>query len=478
MLSIKCHISIIFVSISIMPSCIGHARTIAYTSVHAPETQPIVCIIGTGYVGLVTGACLATLGNKVICADIAQEKIALLNEGDIPIYEPELKELVAYGIDQNQLSFTTDVGAAIEQADIIIIAVGTPMNESGAADLRAFFSVVDTIAHHMNGHKTIVTKSTVPVGTGHYLEAVLIDTYQIPADQFTVISNPEFLREGSAVYDFLHPDRVVIGAEAEEAFETMAAIYHMLIEDGIPFVFTNIPTAELIKYASNAFLATKLSFINEIANLCDATGAHIKTVSYALGLDQRISPRFLNAGPGYGGSCFPKDTQALLHIALEHNVVLYIVEGAIQANKIQQQIPVHKLCAVLGSCAGKSIAILGLAFKANTDDVRYSPALTVIQLLLDQGATIQAYDPEAMEQCALVFPTIRYCNTMYEALEHTDALIIMTEWDEFKHINLERAKSIMQGNIIIDARNLLDAHKAMQLGFYYDGIGQAIHYQR
>lgn len=470
-------ISTIIISISVTYPSMCQLKTIAYTSVHTPGAQLLVSVIGTGYVGLVTGAGLAALGNTVICADISEEKIALLNAGIMPIYEPELAELVAYGVDQNQLSFTTDVGAAIEQSDIIFIAVNTPMDETGAADLRAFQAVVKTIAEHIHGHKTIVTKSTVPVGTGYYLAQLLTETYQIPADQFTIVSNPEFLREGSAVDDFLHPDRLVIGAEVEEAFETMALLYYMLIEDGVPFVGTNIPTAELIKYASNAFLAAKLSFINEIANLCDATGAHIKTVAYALGLDRRISPRFLTAGPGYGGSCFPKDTQALVYMAQELGITLHIVEGAIRANSTQQQVPVHKLNAVLSCCEDKTIALLGLAFKANTDDIRYSPALTVIRMLLEQGACIRAYDPEAMRNSAVLFPTVHYCNTMYEAVENADALIIMTEWDEFKHLNLERVKGLMHGTIIIDARNLLDAHKAMQLGFYYDGIGQAIHYQ-
>ncbi len=452
----------------------AHIRAIACTQDTSESHPLIIAVIGTGYVGLVTGAGLASLGNTVICADIAADKIAQLKQGNIPIYEPDLKKLVAYGVEQNTLSFTTDVASAIEQASVIFIAVGTPMDDSGAADLRAFLAVSKTIATHMNTHKTIVTKSTVPVGTGSYLEELLTKTYGISPDLFSIVSNPEFLREGSAVYDFLNPDRVVIGAEDNSAFETMATVYHQLVEDGVPFVWTNIPTAELIKYASNAFLATKLSFINEIANLCDATGAHVKTVAYAMGLDSRISPRFLNPGPGYGGSCFPKDTQALVHIANQHGITLNTVIGGMHTNDTQQLIPIHKLHAVMPSCAGKMIAVLGLAFKANTDDIRYSPALTVIEALLQDGATVYTYDPAAMQNTAVLFPSITYCNSAYETLIGADALIIMTEWDEFKHLNLEKVKNLMTGNIIIDARNLLHADKVQQHGFYYDGIGQAI----
>lgn len=461
-----------------IPSLYADFKTVSYVPESSPHTHPIVTIIGTGYVGLVTGAGLAALGNTVLCADIAQEKIDLLQAGEIPIYEPGLKELVAYGVDQQKLSFTTDVAGAIQQASIVFIAVGTPMDDDGAADLRALLSVIKTIAHNMNSHKVIVTKSTVPVGTGYNLENILTQQYGISADQFTLVSNPEFLREGSAVQDFLHPDRLVIGAEKNEGFECLATLYHVLIEEGVPFVCTNIPTAELIKYASNAFLATKLSFINEIANLCDATGAHIKTVAYAMGLDNRISPRFLNPGPGYGGSCFPKDTQALLHIANQHNVSVNTVDGAIRTNTLQQLVPVKKLNTALPSCSGKTIAILGLAFKANTDDIRYSPALTVVEELLAQGASVRAYDPEAMRNTATLFPTVTYCDSMYQTLEQADALIIMTEWDEFKHINLDKIKHLMNGNIIIDARNLLDASQVTEAGFYYDNIGQAIHYSR
>ncbi len=450
---------------------------IVHHSTHKHESdQPlIITVIGTGYVGLVTGAGLASLGNKVICADIATEKIAQLNKGIIPIYEPDLKELVAYGVEQNQLSFTTDVASAIEQASIVFIAVGTPMDDDGAADLRTFNAVAQTIALHLNSHKTIVTKSTVPVGTGEYLAELFVNAYGIDPELFTLISNPEFLREGSAVYDFLNPDRVVIGAEKETAFDTMALVYRQLIEDGIPFIWTTMPTSELIKYASNAFLATKLSFINEIANLCDATGAHAKTVAHAMGLDSRISPRFLNPGPGYGGSCFPKDTQALVHIAKEHNITLNTVIGGMQTNDTQQLVPVQKLHAALPSCHGKTIAILGLAFKANTDDIRYSPALTVINALLQEGATLCVYDPAAMQNTATIFPTLTYCNSSYEAATGTDALIIMTEWDEFKYLNLNTLKELMRGSIIIDARNLLHADQVQKHGFYYDGIGQAIH---
>jgi UDPglucose 6-dehydrogenase len=439
----------------------------------APAEYPTIAVIGTGYVGLVTGAGLASFGNKVICVDIAAEKIAQLNAGIIPIYEPDLKELVEYGIDQEQLSFTTDIASALERASVIFIAVGTPMDDGGAADMRAFNAVAETIAAHLHEHKTIVTKSTVPIGTGRNLEELFIEIYDIDPKLFTVVSNPEFLREGSAVYDFLNPDRVVIGTDDERGFDELATVYHQLIEDGVPFVWTNLPTAELIKYASNAFLATKLSFINEIANLCDATGAHVKTVAYAMGLDSRISPRFLNPGPGYGGSCFPKDTQALVHIANQHGVTLNTVMGGMETNTTQQLVPLQKLHAIMPSCTGKTIGILGLAFKANTDDIRYSPALTVISALLEENATIYTYDPAAMPNTARQFADISYCNSAYEAVTGTDAVIIMTEWDEFRHLNLEKVRHLMRGNIIIDARNLLHVEQAQQHGFYYDGIGIA-----
>jgi len=444
-----------------------------YYNPDLPIKHPTIAVIGTGYVGLVTGAGLASFGNTVICVDIAAEKIAQLNEGIIPIYEPDLKELVAYGVDQEQLSFSTDIAAAIEQASVIFIAVGTPMDDDGAADMRAFNAVAETIAAHLHSHKTIVTKSTVPVGTGRNLEELLIETYNIAPELFTVVSNPEFLREGSAVYDFLNPDRVVIGTDDEDGFDMLAIVYHQLIEDGVPFVWTNIPTAELIKYASNAFLATKLSFINEIANLCDATGAHVKTVAYAMGLDSRISPKFLNPGPGYGGSCFPKDTQALVHIADQHGVTLNTVIGGMETNTTQQLVPIQKLHAILPSCADKTIGILGLAFKANTDDIRYSPALTVVAALLEEGASICAYDPAAMPNTARHFEEITYCNSAYEAVTGADAVIIMTEWDEFKHLNLEKVRHLMRGAVIIDARNVLHADKVQEHGFYYDGIGSA-----
>lgn len=441
-------------------------------SVH--EEKTVIAVIGTGYVGLVTGAGLASIGNTVICADIAADKIAQLNQGIIPIYESGLKELVEYGVQSGALSFTTDVAGAIEAASVIFIAVGTPMDDSGAADLRAFNAVTKTVAAHMNGHKTIVTKSTVPVGNGRSLQQRLTEQFGIDPALFTIVSNPEFLREGSAVYDFLNPDRVVIGTDDEYGVAVMARVYRQFIEDEVPFVWTNIPTAELIKYASNAFLATKLSFINEIANLCDATGAQIRTVSYAMGLDSRISPRFLNPGPGYGGSCFPKDTQALVHIANHYGITLNTVIGGMHTNDAQQLVPVHKLHKVLPSCAGKTIAILGLAFKANTDDVRYSPALTVIEVLLEEGAYIRAYDQAAMANTAQQFPDVVYCDSLYDALTGADALIIMTEWDEFKHLDLQKVRERMLGNIIIDARNLLHAHEVQEYGFYYDGIGQAI----
>jgi len=438
-------------------------------------TNPDIAVIGTGYVGLVTGAGLAEYGNKVVCADIDSEKIIALNNGIIPIYEPNLDLLVAQNKENGQLFFTDNIEEAIRQASIIIIAVGTPMGEDGSADLTAVFNVIGTIARVIDSHKTIVTKSTVPVGTGALIRYLLEYTYQIDGALFNVVSNPEFLREGSAVHDFLNPDRIVIGAESTEAFDIMCEIYKCVLTNDVPAVLTNIPTAEIIKYASNAFLATKLSFINEIANLCDATGGHVQIVSYAMGLDPRISPLFLKPGPGYGGYCFPKDTQALVHIAEQYNLPMNTVQGAISTNNMQHHIPVQKLCALMDQpLEHKTVAVLGLAFKANTDDIRYSPSITAIQDLLTQNAYIKVYDPQAMSQAQKLFPTIMYCSCIEEALSNADACIIMTEWDDFKYLTPEYVAYYMQGTYLVDARNILNLDDFSNYGFQCDGIGQSI----
>lgn len=435
--------------------------------------QPSIAIIGTGYVGLVTGACLAEFGNKVRCVDINEEKIKGLQNGIIPIYEPELGPLVAKNVTEQRLSFSDNLGEAIDQADVIFIAVGTPMAESGAADLSAIKGAVLSIAQHMNSFKVIVTKSTVPVGTGAWIEKMLLNS-GISADQFAVVSNPEFLREGCAVGDFLYPDRIVIGTGSEKADTIMRSIYSYLLNQNVAYVSTNVVTAESIKYASNAFLATKISFINELANVCDATGADIQILAHALGLDKRIGQHFLNPGPGFGGSCFPKDTQALLYTSQQYGLNIHTVEAALKANEFQKEIPVKKLLPLLQhDIKDKTIAILGLAFKANTDDIRYSPAITAINMLIELGAHIRAYDPQAMESMKTEFPSIIYCSSTEDAVTGADAVIIMTEWNEFKNMNLETIGQLLNKRVLVDARNILDPVALRAHGFIFDNIGRS-----
>jgi len=445
-----------------------------FPTLHATK-QLNITIIGTGYVGLVTGAGLAEIGNKVVCADIDAHKIEQLQQNIIPIYEVGLDKLVQHNCAAGRLSFTHDVAHAMQQADVIFIAVGTPMGEDGSADLAAVRSVVKTIAENLTSRKLIVTKSTVPIGTGAQLRALLEAEYHAPADMFELVSNPEFLREGSAIADFMYPDRIVIGTESDFGRAIMHAIYHKFIEeDEVPVVWTNIVTAESIKYACNGFLALKVSFINEIANVCDATGADVYTIAHAMGLDSRISGRFLRPGPGFGGSCFPKDSEALLHTAQIHNIALSTVQASLYANEAQKRKPVEKLLKLMhNDIDNKTIAVLGLAFKANTDDIRYSPTITAIEMLLEHGARVQVYDPQAMEHMRGVFPDILYCPSMYEALTGADGALIMTEWDEFKHIDFHKAYKIMHEPVIIDTRNILNAKKLKKHGFIFDYIGRS-----
>lgn len=435
--------------------------------------KPKITIIGTGYVGLVTGTCLAEIGNSVLCADINVLKINGLIKGIMPIYENGLETLVKKHSQTGHLSFTSDVPDSIEQADIIFIAVDTPMSESGAADLSAIRRVIGTIAQHINHYKVIVTKSTVPIGTSIWIRDLLETEYNIPSDMFDVVSNPEFLREGSAIYDFLHPDRIVIGTDSDTARIYMTTIYQSFIADHIPIIWTNITTAESIKYASNAFLALKISFINEMANLCDAMGADIQDIARAMGLDKRISPQFLNPGPGFGGSCFPKDSAALLYMAQQKHLPFFTIEAAINANALQKHKPVQKLLKIMSNLENKTIAVLGLAFKANTDDVRYSPAITIIEDLIKQGALVQAYDPIAMENMRLVFPNLTYCASIDEAVSQVDAAIIVTEWNEFKAMDIAHIGELMNNRIIVDARNILDKQTLQNNNFIFDYIGRS-----
>lgn len=442
------------------------------------QSEKVISVIGTGYVGLVSGACLAELGNSVICADVDTKKIDLLRNHIMPIYELGLQELVERNVDAGRLMFTDDVSHAIETADIILIAVGTPMGEDGSADLSYIYSVVKAIAENINSYKIIVTKSTVPVGTGKQIRAMLENEYGIDPQLFSIASNPEFLREGLAVNDFLYPDRIVIGTDSDSALIALCQIYESLISEGTPAVLTNVQTAEMIKYASNAFLSVKISYINEVANLCDATDADVKTVAYAMGLDHRISPAFLNPGPGFGGSCFPKDSQAIVHIAHQNNLPFHTVQAALDANAMQQGKPVEKLRALFDrefneDLAGKTVAVLGLAFKANTDDVRYSPSITTIDLLQEQGVIVRAYDPIAMNNMGKIFPDLTYCNSPYQAALAADAVVIMTDWDEIKQIDFARLKKMMHRPVIIDARNIVSPQTLKQLGFVCDAIGQS-----
>ena len=437
-----------------------------------------VTVIGTGYVGLVSGACIAELDNLVICADIDSKKIDLLRKGIMPIYELGLNEIIERNVDAGRLLFTDDVAHAITMGDIIFIAVGTPMGEDGSADLSYIDAVIRTIAENINSYKIIVTKSTVPVGTGRKIRSQLESVYGIDPSLFSIVSNPEFLREGLAVNDFLYPDRLVIGTDSDTALIALCEIYQTLITGGTPYVLTDVQTAEMIKYASNAFLSVKISYINEIANLCDATDADVKTVAYAMGLDHRISPDFLNPGPGFGGSCFPKDSQAIVYIAHQHNLPFYTVQAALDANEIQQGKPVEKLINLMRregdqTIAGKTVAILGLAFKAGTDDVRYSPAIKTITLLQEHGVHIKAYDPVATNNMSKLFPDLLYYSSPYTAATDADAVIIMTDWNDIKQIDFVRMKKVMKQPIIVDARNIVNPEILKQLGFACDAIGQS-----
>ena len=458
-----------------------------------------ISIIGTGYVGLVTGVCLSDFGLEVLCVDKDEKKIKILNSGDIPIYEPNLKELFKKNIIEGRLKFSTDLKFAIEQSQVIFIAVGTPSNNDGSANLEQIEEVARQIAEYINDYKVIVNKSTVPVGTAQKVKNI-ISKYQsksvIPAKagihpsviarsettrqsqpiskpfDFDVVSNPEFLREGSAVYDFTHPDKIVIGTESSKALNIMKDIYRPLFLLNTPFVITNLETAEMIKYTCNAFLATKITFINEIANLCEKVGADVHQIAQAMGLDGRISPKFLHPGPGYGGSCFPKDTKALHHFASEKDYDFKILDAVINANKRQREIMVGKIKRLVGNLKDKTISILGLAFKPNTDDIRESASLDIIKLLLKEGARIKCYDPLAMDNTKKILPNINYCNDEYETAQSSDALIIATEWNQFRNLDLLRIKKILKTPILIDLKNLYEPVKMKEIGFIYEGVGR------
>ncbi|HOV22761.1 MAG TPA: UDP-glucose/GDP-mannose dehydrogenase family protein [Candidatus Marinimicrobia bacterium] len=432
-----------------------------------------IAMLGVGYVGLVSGTGLADFGNEVICYDIDTTKIEKLNNGEMPIYEPGLIDLVRKNVVKGRLKFTDDLALAIRESEVIFLAVPTPSGGNGEVDLSYIFNAVDQIAKVIDSFKVIVTKSTVEVGTNDQIRERLL-SHKIAPEMFEVVSNPEFLREGSAVSDFMRPDRVVIGTSSPKALEIMKEIYRPLYLIETPIVATDIHTAEMIKYASNAFLATKISFINEIANLCELVGADVQQVAKAMGLDGRIGKKFLHAGPGYGGSCFPKDTLALTKIAEKAGMRATIVEAVIEANNRQKLRVVEKLLKVLPNLSDKTIGILGLAFKPNTNDVRETPALTVIEEILKRGGQIKAYDPEAMKEMRKYYPQITYVASTEDAAKGADALIIMTEWNEFRNLDLNYLKSVMKNPIMIDSRNIYDPQKVQAVGFIYDCIGRKI----
>lgn len=431
-----------------------------------------VAMIGTGYVGLVSGACFSDFGHDVICVDKDESKIEMLEAGKMPIYEPGLDVLVAENVRAKRLSFTTKMSEAVPQADAVFIAVGTPSRRGdGYADLSYVHAAAKEIAEMLDGYTVIVTKSTVPVGTGRDVEKIIKETH--PDADFAVASNPEFLREGAAIDDFKRPDRVVVGTDDERARNLMRELYRPLYLNETPVLFTSRETSELIKYAANAFLATKITFINEMADLCEKVGANIQDVSRGIGLDGRIGSKFLHAGPGYGGSCFPKDTLALTRTAQEYGAPSQIVEAVVRINETRKLEMGKKVIAACGgSVDGKTIGILGLTFKPNTDDMRDSPSLDVIDVLQKGGATIRAYDPEGMDEAKQMLNNIQYCTDAYDVAQGCDALAILTEWNEFRALDLQRIKSSMQSSIMIDLRNIYDPTDMKQEGFEYHSIGR------
>src|SRR5688500_10760719 len=430
-----------------------------------------IAVIGTGYVGLVTGACFAEFGVDVICVDVDEQKIARLLRGVMPIYEPGLEQLVAKNVQAGRLRFTTDVSQAIQQSLVIFLAVGTPPKPDGSPDLSFVEAAAGSIADHMNDYKVVVTKSTVPIGTGEHIRE-LINARKKTKANFGVVSNPEFLREGAAINDFMRPDRVVLGSRDEEAIAIMKDLYRPLYLIEAPFVITSLEAAELTKYAANAFLAMKVSFINEIANLCDKIGCDVHDVARAIGMDKRIGSKFLHPGPGFGGSCFPKDTQALASVARDFGRDTMIVNAVIEVNRRQRQAMLPKIEKLVGGLEGKTIAVLGLAFKPEADDMREAPAIDIDSGLIKLGARIRAYDPVAMIEAAAVLPEVNYADDEYSAAEGADALVFVTEWNQFRALDMKRIRDLMKAPKIADLRNIYDPKDLRELGFEYVGIGR------
>ncbi len=431
-----------------------------------------IVMVGSGYVGLVSGTCLADVGHSVICVDKVQAKVDKLKAGGVPIYEPGLSELVTKNVKAGRLSFTTDLKTAATDADAVFIAVGTPSRKAdGFADLSYVYGAAREIAESLKRYTVVVTKSTVPVGTGDEIERIIREAQ--PKLKFSVVSNPEFLREGAAIDDFMKPDRIVVGANDTQAKDVMSEIYAPLVSATAPLIFTDRRTSELTKYAANAFLMTKIMFINEIADLCEAVGGNVQEVARGIGLDQRIGARFLNAGPGYGGSCFPKDTQAIIKTAQDHDVALSLVEAGANANEKRKRAMGRKVISACGgNVRGKTIAILGLTFKPDTDDMRDAPSINIIQTLQDNGARIRAYDPKGEEQARPMLNDIEYAEDPYSCLKGADAVCLITEWAEFKSLDLNRVKSLLKSPIVIDLRNVFSFDQMEKLGFNYHSVGR------
>ncbi|HXF43694.1 MAG TPA: UDP-glucose/GDP-mannose dehydrogenase family protein [Pyrinomonadaceae bacterium] len=430
-----------------------------------------IAIIGTGYVGLVSGACFAEFGIHVTCVDVDEDKINALKKNIIPIYEPGLDQLVEKNVKAGRLEFTTDLKTAVQKSEVVFFAVGTPPREDGTPNMDYYRKAVEDVANAMNGYKVLVTKSTVPVGTGRWLKEFV--SQKIPSGmEFGVASNPEFLREGAAIEDFMRPDRVVIGSNEARAIEVMKELYRPLYLIETPIVITSLEAAELIKYAANAFLATKITFINEIANLCDAIGCDVHDVARGMGMDNRIGRKFLHPGPGFGGSCFPKDTKALTTVADQFNVETLIVDAVIKANERQRELMIPKIEKLAGNLEGKQVAILGLSFKPETDDMREAPSIDIIRMLLERGAKIRAFDPVAMEEAKKFIQGIDFANDEYEAIRGADILVIITEWNQFRALDMEKVRSLLKSPKIVDLRNIYEPQDMKDLGFEYVGVGR------
>lgn len=431
-----------------------------------------IAMIGTGYVGLVSGACFADFGHEVVCIDKDRSKIEALKCGDVPIFEPGLAELVNLNLREGRLSFSTELAEPVRNAEAIFIAVGTPSRRGdGHADLTYVYTAAREIAAHLDGFTVVVTKSTVPVGTGDEVERIIRAAR--PDADVAVVSNPEFLREGAAIRDFKHPDRIVVGIDDPRARDVMAALYRPLYLNAAPILYTGRTTAELIKYAANAFLATKVTFINEIAELCEKVGADVQEVARGIGLDNRIGTKFLHAGPGFGGSCFPKDAQALIKTAQDHAAPLRIVEAVLAVNDVRKRAMARKVAAALGgNLRDKTIALLGLTFKPNTDDMREAPSIALVTALRDMGARVKAYDPAGMEQAKLVLDDVTYCDGPYACAQGADALVIVTEWEQFRALDLDRLKQVMTQPVVIDLRNIYRPDEMAERGFIYDSVGR------